>query len=79
MSPTTFRRRALAHRVNAAIHVSLYWDTVDDAVTLEVYDAMSETSFQLDVPRDRALDAFRHPYAYLASSRSREPDEPVAA
>jgi hypothetical protein len=79
MSTTRFKRRALAFRVSGGIYVSLYWDKVDDALTLEVYDARSDEYFELDVPRDRALDAFHHPYAYLGASRSPEPDELVAA
>jgi hypothetical protein len=72
-------QRALAHRVSGGIHVSLYWDEVDDTLTLEVYDAKSDDYFELGVPRDRALDAFHHPYAYLAASKSRKPDEVAAA
>ena len=35
--------------------------------------------FELDVPRDRALDAFHHPYAYLARAQAGFAVEPVAA
>jgi hypothetical protein len=31
------------------------------------------------VPRDRALDAFHHPYAYLAAAEAASYREPVAA
>jgi hypothetical protein len=79
MSTTDFKRRALAHRVSGGIHVSLHWDRIDDTLTLVVYDAKSSNYFELDVPRDRALDAFHHPYAFLAAAKSRGPDETLAA
>jgi hypothetical protein len=65
--------------VSGGIQVSLYWDKVDDTLTLVVYDSRSSDYFEIDVPRDRALDAFHDPYAYLAASRSRGPDETLAA
>jgi hypothetical protein len=79
MSTTTFKRRELAHRVNNGIEVSLYWDKVGDTLTLEVYDAKLDEYFELEVPRARALDAFHHPYAYLAAAETRELDELLAA
>ena len=79
MPTTRFKRRALAERTSGGIHVSLYWDKVDDSLTLAVYDAKSSTYFELDVPRDRALDAFHHPYAFLGATTSRGPDETLAA
>ena len=79
MSTTTFKRRELAHRVNNGIEVGLYWDKVGDTLTLEVYDAKLDEYFELEVPRDRALDAFHHPYAYLAASEAHTVDELLAA
>ena len=79
MPSTRFKRRALADRISDGIRVSLYWDKVDDTLTLVVYDAKSSTYFELDVPRDRALEAFHHPYAFLEASTSRGPEETVAA
>jgi hypothetical protein len=72
MSATTpIKRRELAFRSSNGIEVSLYWEKVGDTLSLEVYDAKSDELFQLDVPRDRALDAFHHPYAYLAAAEAR--------
>jgi hypothetical protein len=67
MSSPTFKRRELAHRVRDGVEVSLFWDHVGDTLTLEVYDTRSDEYFEVEVPRDRALDAFRHPFAYLAA------------
>jgi hypothetical protein len=71
MSTTPIKRRELAHRSSNGIDVSLYWDEIGDMLSLEVYAAKSDELFELDVPRDRALDAFHHPYAYLAAAEAR--------
>jgi hypothetical protein len=59
-------RRELAHRTADGIEVTLLWDSGDDTVTVEVFDAGTEEIFEIDVARDRALDAFHHPFAYAA-------------
>jgi hypothetical protein len=80
MSATaTHKRRELAHRASNGIEVSLFWDKVGDTLTLEVYDAKTDEYFELDVPRDRALDAFHHPYAYLAATDALDFGELLAA
>jgi hypothetical protein len=78
MSGSTVRRE-LAHRVSNGVSVSLYWDSVGDTLSLEVYDETCDEYFELDVPRDRALDAFHHPYAYRARAQALEIFEPLAA
>jgi hypothetical protein len=80
MSDSTVRRE-LAHRVSNGISVSLFWETVGDRLSLEVYDEGGDEFFQLDVPRDRALDAFHHPYAYRARAEAwaLASGEPLAA
>ena len=79
MSTLTFTRRELAHRAGNGIEVSLFWDKVGDTLSLEVYDAKYDQLFEAEVPRDRALDAFHHPFAYLAASEPDEIDELLAA
>jgi hypothetical protein len=78
MSATTVRRE-LAHRASNGVSVSLFWDKVGDQLALEVYDETTDEFFTLDVPRDRALDAFHHPYAYRARAEALELLEPMAA
>lgn len=56
--------RELAKRRGDGIEVSLHWRPEDDAVVLAVEDWKSGESFEVEVERDRALDAFRHPFAY---------------
>ncbi len=68
-------RRELAHRFGAGIDVTLYWDAVQEVVTVEVVDLAAGENFELAVPRSRALDAFHHPFAYAASYESDPPRE----
>ena len=56
----------LASRRNDGIDVTLWWSPNDDSVSVEVLHFASESSFELLVDRDRALDAFYHPFAYAA-------------
>ena len=60
------RRRELAHRTADGIEVMLLWRASDDTITVEVFDRGTDNVFELAVARDRALDAFYHPYAYAA-------------
>jgi len=57
--------RELAYRANDGIEVWLYWEKVGDELTLELYDAKGDEFFRVEVPKDRAMDAFRHPFVYL--------------
>jgi hypothetical protein len=60
--------RELAHRQGDGIEVTLRWRPEDDTVVLAVDDWRNGDSFELEVERDRALDAFRHPFAYQRRS-----------
>ena len=78
MEPATAKRE-LAHRASNGVNVSLFWTKVGDLLTLEVYDERLDEFFELEVPKDRALDAFHHPYVYLASNQAALTAEPIAA
>jgi hypothetical protein len=69
MSSTTIRRE-LAQRTTNGVSVSLFWETVGNTLSLEVYDEAADEFFQLDVPKDRAMDAFHHPYVYRAQAEA---------
>ena len=56
----------LDRRDGDGISVSLLWRKTGNVVSVAVYDGRSGEDFELVVPHDRALDAFRHPYAYAA-------------
>ena len=57
--------RELAHRRGDGIEVTLRWRPEDDAIVLAVEDWATGDAFEVEVDRDRALDAFRHPFAYM--------------
>lgn len=58
-------KRELDHRESDGIAVTLLWDEDADRVAIRVVDSDGDQEFELEVaPRD-ALDAFRHPYAYI--------------
>jgi hypothetical protein len=65
MPITITRRRELAHRIDAGLEVTLYWSPSDNSTTIDVLDTETDELFIFPVPADRALDAFRHPFAYL--------------
>ena len=56
----------LANRKGDGIDVTLWWTPENDSVAVEVLHFASESSFELAVDRDRALEAFYHPFAYAA-------------
>ena len=60
------RSRELAARESEGLRVGLLWDPIADAVTVAVEDLRAGERFHLAVARERALDAFHHPFAYAA-------------
>jgi hypothetical protein len=55
----------LAERCNDGVNVRLLWRRGAAEVVLVVSDERKGASFGVDVPGDRALDAFRHPFLYV--------------
>jgi hypothetical protein len=66
MAATRTHRRELAHRESAGIAVSLFWSPDGKTISVEVLDLRTDEFFALDVAPELALDAFHHPFAYLA-------------
>jgi hypothetical protein len=68
MSTATDHKQAreLASRENDGLAVLLLWHPWKDAVTVSVADSRTGDRFELAVDRERALDAFYHPFAYAA-------------
>ncbi len=64
MSTVATLRRALAHRSTDGIEVSLFWSKPSNRVTIELVDERIDERFEFEVAHEKALDAFRHPYAY---------------
>lgn len=58
--------RELAARDSHGLHVQLLWDPTGNAISVEVQDLDAGDRFHLAVARERALDAFYHPFAYAA-------------
>jgi len=56
----------LAARENDGLNVVLFWHPRNGSVTVSVADSRTGAHFQLAVERDHALDAFYHPFAYVA-------------
>ena len=67
---TTHLMRELDRRSNDGIVVRLLWCEHDGRVLVAVKDAKTGDAFALEVKEgERALDVFRHPYAYAAFHR----------
>jgi hypothetical protein len=60
--------RELDHRTSDDIEVRLLWNSRTNQVFVAVADLRSGELLEVTVRGDDALDAFRHPYAYGASS-----------
>jgi len=61
----------LAYRVSGGMEITLYWDADEDSTRVEVWQPASEELLLLEVPRERALEAFYHPFAELPRSLDR--------
>ena len=56
--------KELAHRESDGLEVALLWRRDDDSVAIDVHDTKSDVHLAFPVPRERALDAFYHPFLY---------------
>ena len=61
----------LAHRTSNGLDVSLLWSRHTGRLLVTVNDMHTEESFSLDAPSHRALDVYRHPFAYASRAPSR--------
>jgi len=57
--------RELAQRRSGDVDVILLWHPQLDRVELCLLDLTTGVSVHVGVPREKALDAFHHPYAYV--------------
>ena len=58
-------RHELARRVNGELEITLFWDRRDNSTSLDLRHSAIDEPISFRVPRDRALDAFHHPFAHL--------------
>ncbi len=57
----------LDSRMNDGIHVRLLWCESENRVVVAVNDTRNDEAFCVEVRNgERALEVFRHPYAYAA-------------
>lgn len=64
---TQIGRRELAYRLTGGLEVTLYWHAYDNSTSIDVHQLETDETISFPVPADRALDAFHHPFAHLAS------------
>jgi hypothetical protein len=64
MTTTATEHSELAHRSTDGIEVSLFWSKSGNRITIELIDNRIDERLEFEVANDKALDAFRHPYAY---------------
>ena len=76
-TPTVARRepvvadtRELARRRSGTLEILLLWHPASGGVELAVRDRATDASFHLEVAPIDAIDAFYHPYAYAARSKT---------
>jgi len=58
--------RELAQRLSGTDEVLLLWDPETERVEVSVLDLATGAGFHLEVTPSKAIDAFYHPYAYVA-------------
>jgi hypothetical protein len=67
--------RELDSRSSDGILVRLLWQPTDNHVSVTVNDTKTGEAFQVEVrPGQRALDVFRHPYAYATRLLAPSPE-----
>ena len=59
-----FTLTELHHRSADGIEVSLLWSRLTNQLMVAVADIRSGESFEVPAPAEKALDVFRHPFAY---------------
>jgi hypothetical protein len=58
----------LDHRSADGIEISLLWSRETNSLFVTVDDSRSGESFEVHAPAEKALDVFRHPFAYAAAA-----------
>ncbi len=64
-------RRELARRLSGGIEVTLYWSPDDNTTSVEISQPATEEALLFNVPRERALDAFYHPFRHRTAEGER--------
>jgi hypothetical protein len=80
-SRTDLVARELAFRAQDGLEVTLYWNELDNQLTVVVLDHKIEDAFVIRVQDEPPLDVFHHPFAYAARrvrTTARHSDRPTA-
>ena len=62
--------RELAQRLSGTDEVLLLWHPESERVELSIRDLATGTALHLEVAPASAMDAFYHPYVYVASRKN---------
>ena len=65
--PMTAPARELARRQSGTDEIALLWHPEEDRVEVSVRDVTTGATLHIEIAPDNAMDAFTHPYAYVAS------------
>jgi hypothetical protein len=62
----------LAHRQNDGIQVFLFWHKQANILTIALIDAKQNPPFatEFEVPNEKGMEAFNHPYAHMPESQT---------
>jgi hypothetical protein len=60
--------RELAYRMTDGVEVTLLWSERDGRLTVTIFDERTGEFFELEAPREKALDVFYHPFSYAESN-----------
>jgi hypothetical protein len=71
--------RELAQRRSGTDEVLLLWHPESERVQLSVRDVATGAGFRIEVAPGSAIDAFYHPYAYVARRENSDRVVPAAA
>ena len=60
--------RELAYRMTDGVEVTLLWSEHDGRLTVTIFDDRTGEFFEVEAPREKALDVFYHPFSYAESN-----------
>jgi hypothetical protein len=67
----------LARRASHGIEVSLLWSRFTNRVRVRVFDTRFDEDFELQVDGNRALGAYRRPFAFAAAEQTANTNVPT--
>jgi hypothetical protein len=74
---TSVGRKVLVQRVDDGREISLVWSEPADRLTVEVFDTVAGSGYELDVSGREAYSVFANPDAYAVAAGLRIPARPL--